>query len=703
MRSPRNHGLGRRLGHGFGGRLQGAGLAALAAAAVVGGLAVTSGASSGPPSTTSLSSLSDLASWSPQPPVYGMATKYDEAVTTSDGTVLRANVSYPTTGGQPAPGPFPVLLQQTPYGKSFIAAGGALAGTDAGYLVTRGYIVVLSDVRGTGDSGGTFSLFDPVQSTDGVTMADWASRLPHSDGKVGLFGESYMGIDQFQTVGAAGPTTPIKAMFPIIAGNELFPNTVTQGGIPDAEFSLFYLALVTALNHANPVLQPLVEAAQSGNPTILTNALATLTPTEIAHGTTLISFLHELVAVETGQGDSAFNDSYWATRSPAQDLKAVVDHHIPAFLVGGWNDLFQAGEPLNYVALQNLYDGRPQAAAMTADQPVTPRYQLLMGPWQHVTTGNGANMATIELEWFDTYLLGQRTPLGDTITPLHMQELNTSKWWSSAQWPIPNAPVTPLYFGAGRSGSDPLSLNDGTLTAQPPTASTGSDLIAFTGASSPCSVQTDQWSGGFAALAFGSLKSANPCDTNDVTLGAGPGSLTYTTAPFSQAEIVSGPIDVSVSAASSTTDTELAATIESVSPDGTSHPLTSGALIGSQRALDPTKTWMASDGFPLLPVHPLTAASQQLLFPGQIAQQDIQVFPTFAEVPAGWRLRVTLTTSETPHLFPTAVQLARLLGGVYSVQRNAVTPSVLNIPMAPVSAFWVPCGALCSGAGPSGK
>ena len=85
------------------------------------GLTVPTGAAPGP--TT-------LASWSPQPASYGIGTKFDLPVTMADGTVLRANEYYPTTGGKPAGGPFPVLLQQTPYGKAFIAAGGALAGTD---------------------------------------------------------------------------------------------------------------------------------------------------------------------------------------------------------------------------------------------------------------------------------------------------------------------------------------------------------------------------------------------------------------------------------------------------------------------------------------------------------------------------------------------------------------------------------------------
>ena len=86
--------------------------------------------------------------------------------------------------------------------------------------------------------------------------------------------------------------------------------------------------------------------------------------------------------------------------------------------------------------------------------------------------------------------------------------------------------------------------------------------------------------------------------------------------------------------------------------------------------------------------------------PGQVVAQDIQIFPTFAEIPAGWRLRVTLTTAETPHLFATLAQLPGLLGGFYAVERQAGAASVLNVPLAPASAFTIPCGDLCSVGGP---
>ena len=143
-------------------------------------------------------------------------------------------------------------------------------------------------------------------------------------------------------------------MFPIISGNDLYADTVTQGGIPDTEFAATYIALLSGLNLTNPALQPLVAAAASGNPSLLASGLANLAPTEAAHSQVLVSFLKLVLDVETGQGAGAFDDGYWAARSPAQDLSAVVQDKIPAFLVGGWNDLFEQGEPLNYVGLQNL-------------------------------------------------------------------------------------------------------------------------------------------------------------------------------------------------------------------------------------------------------------------------------------------------------------------------------------------------------------
>ena len=248
--------------------------------------------------------------WTPEPATYGVGEQGNDAIKASDGTVLRANVYYPTDPktGAAEPGPFPVILTQTPYGKDDAKfAGGNLAALGGGrtYLVQRGYIDVVVDVRGTGGSEGEWGLFDPVQGHDGATLVNWAAGLPHSDGDVGLLGASYLGINQFETAADAGPAH-VKAMFPIIAGNDIYKDTAFAGGFVDIEFSSFYLALTAGLN----LLLPTAE----GN-----NDFATAL-TDHVHD--LADFDAQLVAnVETG-GDEAYDRQLLAGPQPRQRDRA---------------------------------------------------------------------------------------------------------------------------------------------------------------------------------------------------------------------------------------------------------------------------------------------------------------------------------------------------------------------------------------------
>jgi predicted acyl esterase len=326
--------------------------------------------------------------------LFGAGSSLNLPVTTRDGTVLRADVHYPVdkATGAAAPGPFPVLLQQTPYGKEVVPYGGGISDTDVPYLVGHGYIVVIADVRGTGQSQGSWGLFNPAEGPDGADLVNWAAHLAHSDGTVGLFGVSYMAMNQFLTVGALPASSPVKAIFPILAGNDLYRELLFQGGIPDAEFDVTTgLPVISSLSVLNPVIGPGVDALTGGPAGVraLADSAGRVLPTELQHGSTLGRFGLPTAAGVLGLGgaaDVAYDEAWWAPRNMANYLGAVVDHHIPAFLVGGWSDLFPRGELLNYAGLQNLWAGRPQGSPMTAGQPVTPRYQLAMGPWTHLTT-----------------------------------------------------------------------------------------------------------------------------------------------------------------------------------------------------------------------------------------------------------------------------------------------------------------------------
>ncbi|WP_375488762.1 CocE/NonD family hydrolase, partial [uncultured Mycobacterium sp.] len=175
----------------------------------------------------------------------------------SDGVVLRADIHYPTVPetGQPATGPFPVLLSVTPYGKKAPPPAAQIGGGATPYLIKRGYIEVMVDVRGTGVSGGSFEMFGHRQAQDGVDLVKWASALPNSNGRVGMFGVSYLAINQLFTAAAVGPDSPLKAIFPVMAARDFFRDAAAMGGVPHLRTVRAYGAIYTLLNVLNPTLE----------------------------------------------------------------------------------------------------------------------------------------------------------------------------------------------------------------------------------------------------------------------------------------------------------------------------------------------------------------------------------------------------------------------------------------------------------------
>jgi putative CocE/NonD family hydrolase len=425
------------------------------------------------------------------------------------------------------------------------------------------------------------------------------------------------------------------------------------------------LSIFGGLEELNPLLE------------IPPTDLADLIKVETAHIPALLSYnASQLLNIETG-GDQAYDEEYWQARAPRTMLKKIAANGIPAFMVDGWNDLYQRGAPMNYAGLQNAFAGRPVDAAMTPRQRPTGRYQLLQGPWYHLDAGTGIHIYELELKWFERWLRDAPTGIDRTSTPLHVYDMRAHRWVDAAHYPFSEAHPQTLYFAP-----------DGGLSPKKPTEPSASDQLVFTAASSPCTRQTQQWSMGAVALG---LEEANqppgPCDEDDRTLAAGPGAKTYTTPPLAKDTVVAGPIDATVYATSNRPEVELVATIEDVAPDGASKPLTSGALLGTFRALDPQLTWLAADGRPMHPYHPYTRLSVQPVKEGELTRYDIEVFPIFAQIAAGHSLRLTLTSSDTPHLLPTAGQATMLAGGVYDIHRDAKAASFLEVQTAAPAAF----------------
>ena len=621
-----------------------------------------------PPAVTAASAASG-SRWKPERAVYGTGSINDIAVKGAGGTTIRVNEIFPTTAsGKPAKGPFPVLLTMTPYGKgqggssspgsaSQPSAGAATGGAD-NYLAQRGYIEVVEDVRGTGDSGGSWGLFDPIQQQDAIRVLNWAAHLPHSDGRVGTYGPSYLGIDQLLLAGAVGPHSPLKATFPMVSANDIYRDTSFMGGLIDFEFDETYLGLTAGTNTSNPITDTLSDPAM----------LADLASIELDHAAGLASYHAAATESVLTGGADAYDGSYWQARNPQDVLRRVVANHIPAYLIGGEFDIFQRGEPTNYAELQNAWDRRSTTAPMLPDQRTTGRYQLIVGPWEHLN-GSSVDVDPLELEWFDTWLKHERTGMARTPTPLHYYDLGSGRFDETTTYPFTGATPTRLYLGAGNA-----------LTSQRPPGQATSDTITWSPVGNACNRPVDQWSMGGVSIPAHSAGLLAPCADDNQSSGPGPWSVSYTTAPFSRPAAVAGPLTATVYASATTTETELVAQVDDVTPSGASYPLTEGALLGSLRAVNRARSWSVG-GMMLMPYHPYTKTSARPVTPGAATRFQIEIVPTLATIAKGDRLRLTLSTTDSPHLTPRPAQLSELSGGVYTIRRSAADPSALTLEL----------------------
>ena len=333
----------------------------------------------------------------------------------SDGVVLRADIHYPTEPdtGQPAAGPFPVLLSMTPYGKKAPPPAAQIGGGATPYLIKRGYIEVMVDVRGSGVSGGSFEMFGERQTQDGIELVDWASKLPNANGRVGMFGISYLAINQLFTAAAVGPDSPLKAIFPVMAARDFYRDAAAMGGAP-------HLRTVRAYGGGLPLAQRRQPGAGGDQPAASIRGRGPAgSPGCGKRGRDQRGYFRPLIADAVAGGETAFDGPFWDAMRPATVLPSIVANDVAVFLVGGWHDAFQRGAPLNYAALQNAFAGRPDEQPMQPGQPVSERLRLMMGPWYHVSDFGGLHLHALQLRWFD-YWLNDDAGSGDLRIAVHL-------------------------------------------------------------------------------------------------------------------------------------------------------------------------------------------------------------------------------------------------------------------------------------------
>ena len=397
-------------------------------------------------------------------PVRGADQRYEVtvergvAVKMRDGVTLRADVYRPQADGK-----FPVLLERTPYNK----AGSFEFGLKA---AARGYVVIIEDVRGRYTSEGEWYTFKH-ESQDGYDTVEWAASLPYADGKVGMFGGSYVGATQMLTAIAAPPH--LAGIFPVVTASNYHENWTYQGGAfeqwfdeswtsglaqdtlnrriaknTNAREGIWKLPLGSYPLFDDPLFNPSSGEAESG--------LAALAP----------YFLDWLAHPSY--------DEYWKQLS-------IEDHHaqiqVPVYNVGAWYDIFLGGTLRNYSGIKA--HGGSDAARRGQ--------RLLVVIGGH--SGGGRHIGEVDfgpaaaefheddvmLRWYDHILKGIDNGV-EREKPVKIFVMGKNIWREEDDWPLARAQATPFYLHS-QGKANGLS-GDGMLSAARPAAEP-SDRFVF--------------------------------------------------------------------------------------------------------------------------------------------------------------------------------------------------------------------------------
>ncbi len=604
-----------------------------AATAVVGALfatAILSACGGGKSSIAQDVSVDPAKAWSDyeRPADYAGVVGEDVFITAADGTQLAARLTRPADdNGEPVNQPLPVILTITGYNARLIST--ALSGN---HFVERGYAHLYVDERGTGGSGGTWESFGEQAQADFLDVLNWIDEQPWSNGNVGTWGASYMGITQFFTAQHQHPSH--KAMFAIVPMGDAYRDIVFSGGQINAGFIPLWMGLVSGLG-VLPV------ATLQNNPVDGVSVL-------LDHVTgSLAQFAVPTIAESVLGTAQVYDGEFWRVRSPLEVADKV---QIPTFLVGGLNDLFQRGTPMLYEAIKD------QAEA-----------KLLIGPWTHLggSTGQGLpadgvpSLDAIALQWFDRYLKdmdngAEQQP--DVTQYLYGEE----RYVVEPDWPHPDARALKLHLRGDRSLSPDL-------------AATGeaSNMILQQPVNGLCSTSASQWTAGVIGL----LPICG--DDNRLTEVL---EITYTTPVMDAPLYVNGPIQANIWMSTTALDAGLVVRITDVAPNGVSHEITNGIQTASMRALDPERSRYL-DGEMIQPWHAFVEADKERPGIGNIVEVNVEIFPSSFVIQPGHALRVSVGASDLPHGLPPLPDLLSGLTGLLSIYSDAEHPSNVVLPV----------------------
>lgn len=529
----------------------------------------------------------------------------DVPMTARDGVVLRADVYRPD-----GPGRFPVLLSRLPYDKN-----GRRRPGDIDVFVEHGYVVIMQDTRGRFASDG--GEYEPLvwEAQDGHDAVEWAAQLPYADGNVGTMGQSYLGATQY----LLAPTRPphLRAAFPASAPADFHQCWAYHtGGAFELGWQIPYAILMARdtieRQGLTATLLPELERVLAAAPTPWAPPLGP----EAYRRLPLTAWAELLEPVAKYLGDYLRHPHDGAPWWAINVERRHVEIDVPMYHVTSWYDIFLHGGIANFQGLRRFAKTEPARAAQ----------KLLIGPWAHLfpytsptSTGTGeidfgsaalVDLHETQLRWFDHWLKGVDTGILDE-PPVRIFVMGDNRWRDEREWPLARTRYTPYYLGGG--GRANTAGGDGTLGPAAP-AEDPADHFVYDPAD-PVPTR----GGNTLILAMGVMDQRPVEARADV--------LVYTSEVMTAGLEVTGPIAVTLYAASTAPDTDFTAKLVDVHPDGYARNLADGIIRARYRGSRTTPT---------------------LLTAGEVTRFAIDLWATSHVFLPGHRIRVEISSSNFP-------------------------------------------------------
>ena len=563
-----------------------------------------------------------------------------------DGTMSYVDVFRPD-----APGRFPALLQRTPYDKGSTGSRGGPVDAIRGAM--NGYAVVIQDVRGRYSSGGEFYTF-VNESDDGYTSVEWVASQPWCTGKVGMYGVSYVGATQWLAARANPPS--LAGIAPGVTASDYHEGWAWQGGAFELGFNLSWaVGPLTAANWGN--LSKRLGLSQER-----------LNEVIYAKDNLTEGYLHlpleEAPDLKSGLAPYYYDwlahpefDDYWKSVCIAES-HATID--VPSLNWGGWYDIFMGGTIDNYVGMRRK--GATEAARKGQ--------RLLIGPWIHgnapIDVSGQFNFGTrssssvldlpgIILRYYDHWLKGEDNGVAEE-KPVRIFVMGENVWRMEDDWPLERAVPTNFYL---HSGGKANTLNgDGSLSVDSP-GNEPPDVYVY----NPLDPVPTQGGGLCCDPAF---MMSGAYDQRPIEVR--PDVLVYSTPELERDTEVTGPVVVTLYAASSAVDTDFTGKLVDVEPCGCARNLTDGIIRARYRK-------------------PRQPAS--LIQPGEVYEYTIDLWATSNVFKKGHRIRLEISSSNFPRFDRNANtggdigSETRLVPALQRVFHDGEYPSRVSLPLAP--------------------